>query len=100
MDEQTKYCYVAIGNTDNKLTQQEWALFVETVRNVLNGYTRQIHVEGYSLGDKPWQNVVWGFDIDSQFTSKLQEALRITAYNFQQDSIAWSETQTIFLTSS
>lgn len=92
-----KYCYIAIGNTDNKLTQQSWAEFVMEVRSTLEKHSVQVHVEGHSLGDKPWQNCCWGFDIESENIPKVQGRLKVLARIFQQDTIAWSDTSTTFL---
>lgn len=59
-------CLIQIGNSDNKLTQQEWANFVKDMRGLLRAYGRgtlQVHGEWFSLPDQPWQNANWSVEV-------------------------------------
>lgn len=94
------YAYVAIGNTDNKLTQQEWAEFVNRVRLLVMYWGKQTHGEWHSLPDKPWQNACWGFDIEVDRIPGLQGKLANAAADYRQDSIAWMHGGTTFITPS
>ena len=40
------YLVVSIGNTDNKLTQQEWSRFVHSVGELLQSYETHRHFFG------------------------------------------------------
>jgi hypothetical protein len=83
--------YVSVGNSDDKLTQEQWSGFVQQVRIMLSGRARETHGEWYSLPDQPYQNacfcVVFA-DADvpliKQDLAKLREA-------WGQDSVAWAE---------
>jgi hypothetical protein len=90
--------YIGIGNTDNKLTQQEWAAFVEDVEVVLEGMP--LHGAWFSRPDAPWQNACWLMDISqnsSMFISDMKARLVRLATRYNQDSIAWAEAETEFL---
>lgn len=50
---------VSIGNTDNKLSQHEWAKFVRAVGEMLRGYETMRYFFGGSATYEPWQNVCW-----------------------------------------
>jgi hypothetical protein len=52
------YIAVSIGNTDDRLTQQEWNKFVEEVIDVL-GDVGKVHFFGGASTWAPWQNVAW-----------------------------------------
>ena len=83
--------YVSVGNSDDKLSQEQWSGFVQQVRITLSGRARETHGEWYSLPDQPYQNacfcVVFA-DTDvplvKQELAKLREA-------WGQDSVAWAE---------
>ncbi len=83
--------YVSAGNSDDKLSQADWAAFVQQVRLALSGRARETHGEWYSLPDQPYQNacfcVVFA-DADvplvKQELAKLREA-------WGQESVAWAE---------
>lgn len=90
--------YISIGNTDNKLTQQEWAEFVEAVESVLEG--APLHGAWFSRSYAPWQNACWLMDISQSspvFISDLKASLVHIATRFNQDSIAWAVAETEFL---
>jgi hypothetical protein len=83
--------YVSVGNSDDKLSQEQWSGFVQQVRIALSQRARETHGEWYSLPDQPYQNacfcVVFA-DADvplvKQELTKLREA-------WGQDSAAWAE---------
>jgi hypothetical protein len=52
------YVTVSVGNTDNKLTQQEWNRFVEDMIDYI-GSAGKVHFFGGSSTWAPWQNVAW-----------------------------------------
>ena len=87
-----KTIYVSIGNTDNKLTQEQWSKFCSVVDNAVRFYVTEEYLYGawYSESSSPWQNACWGFSIDRGVGS-LKEALTRAARQFDQDAIAWAE---------
>jgi len=90
--------YVGIGNTDNKLTQQEWADFVREVESTMSYFP--LHGAWFSRPDAPWQNACWLAEIDdpkAKFVEGFKEHLRVLAERYNQDSIAWAEAETEFL---
>jgi hypothetical protein len=82
--------YVSIGNSDDKLTQAEWANYVQVTRNLLRLRAREIHGEWYSAADSDYQNAcfcaVLGDDADT-----IRKSLAELRAAWRQDSIAWAE---------
>jgi hypothetical protein len=84
--------YISIGNSDDKLSQLSWSLFVGDVQKALTRHVRQIHGEWFSVTSAPYQNACWCVEIDgfrSQFALRGELARIRKAYN--QDSVAWAE---------
>lgn len=95
---------ISIGNSDDKLTQAEWATFIRLTRELLDWDEIQIHGEWFSAPDSPWQNANWCVEIRGAegVTDGTREMLRYDltklARQFRQDSIAWTEGEVEFLT--
>lgn len=89
--------YISIGNSDDKLTQREWAGFVnetqEAVRNL--AYTK--HGEWFSATTSPYQNACWCVEVRPVMVADLKERLAKIAHAYRQDSIAWAEATTEFI---
>ena|SRR6266568_6931006 len=97
--------YVCIGNTDNILTQLEWAKFQDELLVLFEDQMRQdiisLHGVWYSAPNSEFQNMCLCFDIqeDQPLADKiLKEVLRGLADAYRQDSITWAEAKTTFLT--
>lgn len=88
---------VQIGNSDDKLTQKEWSEFTLEVHESIMDYSNEIHFSGGSYFNAPWQNAAWIFTVSSQKTMPLRELLLNAAVRFRQDSIAWTEGVTTFI---
>ena len=94
-----------IGNTDNKLTQQEWSCFVISVDNYLNVSMRpyiKIHFSGGSNNSSPYQNFCWVFEINYEIEDYVLDTIKKQISNYakeeyKQDSIAWTEGVTEFV---
>lgn len=54
---------IQIGNSDDRLTQKEWARFVMELRDLLHNSVLQIHGEWYAKADEPWQNANFTVEI-------------------------------------
>jgi len=83
--------YVSVGNSDDKLSQEQWSGFVQQVRISLSGRAHEMHGEWYSLPDQPYQNACFcvvladpDVPLAKQDLTKLREA-------WGQDSVAWAE---------
>lgn len=90
---------VQIGNSDDKLTQKEWNSFVqfthiEILKLIVdNG----MHFCAGSPSSAVWQNYCFVFNIESINIPHLKECLKDMAKRFKQNSIAWTEGDTEFL---
>jgi len=77
--------YVSIGNSDDGLSQSEWAEFVADVQSLLGGV--RIHGEWFSLPHVKWQNACWCIEVHDH---EYKEGLRLLAIKYRQRSIAWA----------
>lgn len=91
---------IQIGNSDNKLTQQEWSAFIYHVFDDLlcvMPNAEQIHFSGGSNPAAKWQNYCWVFNLDDERIPEMREWLSSAAYQFKQDSIAMTVGDTEFV---
>jgi hypothetical protein len=79
---------ILIGNSDNKLTQEEWHDFVASVDGSLSSYVNHIFFNGDSPGSASRQNHCWVAAMESKSLGSLRGQLRDLASNYRQDSIA------------
>lgn len=90
--------YVSIGNSDDKLTQAEWATFWEKTSVLVLAYASQVHGGWTSAPTAPWQNACWAFDLDRpDWADRMKRELSALAAEYKQDSIAWAEAETEFI---
>lgn len=87
--------YITLGNSDDKLPQNEWAHFVAAVRGVLRDEASVMHGEWFSLPDSPWQNVCWCVEVPEQLLARTRYRIGKLAPEYRQDSIAWAEAPTV-----
>lgn len=91
---------IQIGDSDDKLTQAEWAEFIGTVRRLVvqAGPAVIIHGEWFSAPDSRWQNANWCIQVDNP---NIRNALRLGLIQirekFRQDSIAWTQGEVTFI---
>jgi hypothetical protein len=83
--------YVTVGNSDDKLTQKEWAAFVLRVHTALERRSLRMHGAWLSATASAWQNACWCVEVTPERVVSLKQDLRLLAREFRQDSIAWSE---------
>lgn len=85
-----------IGNTDGRLSPQQWAEFITFFRATMRTNT-QTHFFGYSEPDEPWQNcaAVGLCGVDHVLT--LRRRLAALAKRYRQDSIALTIGDTEFV---
>lgn len=90
--------HIAIGNTDNRLTQQEWADYATEVDRLLAEHAHEIHGAWFSLPNAPWQNACWAFTVENgDVRVKIENGLGDLLARYRQDSIAWNESETVLL---
>lgn len=89
--------FVTIGNSDNKLTQQEWSDFCGGVDECVRAFAQEMFGEFYAVPNAPWQNACWSFSVDASVTLAMQTNLRALASDFEQDSILWTVGELTFL---
>jgi hypothetical protein len=92
-----KRIYTAIGNSDNSLSQSDWAKFQGEFSQLITGQANKIWEQCYSAPTAEWQNMCVGFDCDDEKIGSIQIELRELASKYRQDSIAWSEVKETIL---
>lgn len=84
--------YVTIGNSDDHLTQREWAAFVEELQSIVEVWAKEVHGMWFSLPSSPWQNCCVCFELappaSSDYLELLRSDLRGLAARYGQESIA------------
>jgi hypothetical protein len=88
---------VSIGNSDDKLTQAEWADFWGCTKVAVNSHADRILGEWLSAPASPWQNACTAFEIVPERAAILRANLARLAAQFRQDSVAWAEARTEFI---
>jgi hypothetical protein len=78
---------VQAGNSDNKLTQQEWAEFVSELGGILAVHEIGRHFFGGSEAYAPWQNVCWVCEMNPESLESLRGQLRQSRMHYRQTSV-------------
>lgn len=93
--------YVSIGNSDDNLSQADWASYALDVDRAVNkamGYAGStVHGRWYSLPSEPWQNACWCLewhDDLSGIVEAFKRSLAVIARTYRQESIAWAQVPT------
>jgi len=94
----TRTVYASIGNFDDKLTQGQWSEFHGKFTAAVRSHALQVYGNWVSLSTDPRQNACIGFEIGHETSERLQRDLAELAAEYGQDSIAWAEADTSFLT--
>lgn len=95
--------YVTIGNSDDRLTQAEYAEFHHRVDLMLRGAVEDkggtMHGMWVSPSTEPFQNACWCFTPPEGWEERetLRAALSSLAAHYRQHSIAWAEAEPEFL---
>ena len=84
--------YICIGNSDDKLTQQDWHLFFSHVRVLIERHSAQVYGVWHSLPAERWQNACFGFGVaDPDKKEFIRMRLAELAGQYGQDWISWTE---------
>lgn len=78
---------IQIGNSDDKLTQKQWACFVLELRNLVENMG-QIHFWGASANYEPWQNLCCVAEFYENAIHTLKVRLTELRTKYEQDSAA------------
>jgi hypothetical protein len=90
---------IRIGNSDDKLSQEDWACFTADLRSLIHEWTGGIHFFGFSAPNEPWQNccAVFNADVNELPLAEVQARLADLAQRFGQDSITLTMGTTFFV---
>ena len=90
--------YISVGNSDVKLTQDQWSEYVNEVRDLLRVSAIKIYGEWYSASGSPHQNACFcaAFS-DAQKEEQSRSKLTAIRQRYYQDSIAWARADTEFI---
>jgi hypothetical protein len=89
--------YVAIGNSDDNLSQKEWKHFIEDVVGEVHSFGQEIQGEWYSEPVSQYQNACICVEVHDEVVQEFKDRLRRLAAIFRQDSIAFDEVSTTTL---
>ena len=81
--------YVSIGNSDDKLSQKEWAAYCVDVEAIVVTAAKAMHGKWTSPSRDPWQNACWCFEAWDHLIERSKQNLSVLAHCYRQDSIKW-----------
>ena len=95
--------YISIGNSDDKLSQADWARYFSITARVVQGLASEVYGQWVSEPASAWQNACWCVAVDDaeevvnvhgetvRRVDWLKVRLAEIAADHRQDSIAWAE---------
>lgn len=88
---------VQIGNSDDKLSQQRWCMFVRATDDLIRRHAWVVHFFGLTPSDDPWQTAAWVIQAQDDNAEILKVELTGLRARFDQNSVAWMEGETDFI---
>ena len=88
---------IQIGNSDDKLTQNEWAHFTESMRQEIARLAHVFHFQGGSDWNAPWQNACWVCEVPTHRIDELKRVVAKRRESYGQDSAAFTIGTTEFV---
>lgn len=79
---------VLVGNSDDKLSQEKWARFIQGVYYELEGWGETIEFYGGSSFQARWQNACVVATMKGDIVAELKKSLARLCARYEQDSIA------------
>ena len=79
---------IQIGNSDDKLSQQEWSTYVKEIRLVVNEYGIETLFFGSSEGSQPWQNACWVVAVRETDVGSMFRQITKIRKRYKQDWVA------------
>jgi hypothetical protein len=90
--------FVEIGNSDDKLAQEDWSRYVTEVQLLIDRAAGNIYSTCFSLPSAPWQNAVWHFKLSRErIVPQFKDELTRIGKRYFQESIAFTNGETEFL---
>lgn len=89
--------HIAIGNSDDRLSQRRWAEFVDSVDHLVSDLSEAVHGSWVSGSTSPYQNAAWSVIVSPPARDELRARLVRIAGEFDQESVAWNDANTEFL---
>ena len=86
---------IQIGNTDNKLTQQEWSEYIEYIYDICVNYG-VVHFSGGSSAEKHFQNYCFCVS-DVRDSDRFKNDVLLVRKDFRQDSLTWLQGEIDFI---
>lgn len=80
--------YITIGNSDDKLGQNDWAVFISELNHLVDKFAHRVHGRWFSRPDDPWQNHCVCAEVPEDKIPVLQGGLAGLRVGMFQDSIA------------
>lgn len=88
---------IQIGNSDNKLSQQDWSDFVNDVNELIGYYAKEIHFFGAPPNYAPHQNSAWVITCNDTAIENLKGSITSFRKHYNQDSVAFTIGNTEFI---
>jgi hypothetical protein len=90
--------YLGFGNSDDKLTQRDWARLQLELKRALLDHGVEWLGDWHSYPDSIYQNACYGFHLDDDKAPELMGVIKAIAIEFKQDAIAWNRvSESLFL---
>lgn len=90
--------YLSIGNSDDKLSQAEWAGYISSIDEAVTPDAEHVHGRWFSNPADPWQNACWCLTYNSIENMLIaQNTVTEIRKFFRQDSAAWAIAETQFI---
>lgn len=79
---------IGIGNSDNRLSQAEWASYVKEVRSCVKAFAHKVHFDGGTNWDSPRQSACFVAEVPPRSSEPLAQSLQDIRRTYLQDSVA------------
>lgn len=90
--------HAAIGNSDDKLSQQDWSEYVHEFQQAMQSLTREVYGVWFSAPDSVYQNCCIAAGVTTpDMTAALRDALVKLRHKYGQESIAMNISSTEFV---
>ena len=89
--------HIAIGNSDDKLSQHRWSGYIRELRALVLGFADATYGVWFSAPDAMFQNCCISAEIPSVMIDDLRLSLTKLRKDFEQDSIALNVSETEFV---
>lgn len=90
--------YISIGNSDDKLTQEQWSKYWIAMSAQVISLASVTHGSWFSNPVSPWQNACWCVEFPGEAVEMTaREEAAALGREYGQDSVAWATATTEFL---